>query len=97
MCSYEKAKGAIAARIKNIVGVRFVPPDLTLLAQRHGGKFPDFYVQDDLRNGVTMPAHGPAEMPTWGADFRDSGGLDGTQVKLRIVRLSNYIKLRQTK
>jgi mono/diheme cytochrome c family protein len=74
-----------------------VPPDLTALARRHGGKFPDSYVQDVLRNGVTMPAHGPAEMPTWGADFRDSSGLDGTQVKLRIVRLSNYIKSRQTK
>jgi mono/diheme cytochrome c family protein len=74
-----------------------VPPDLTLLAQRHGGKFPDSYVQDVLRNGVTMPAHGPAEMPTWGTDFRESGGLDGTQVKLRIVRLSNYLKSRQTR
>jgi mono/diheme cytochrome c family protein len=74
-----------------------VPPDLTLLAQRHGGKFPNSYVGEVLRNGVTMPSHGPAEMPTWGTDFRVSGGLDGTQVKLRIVRLSNYIKSRQTR
>lgn len=74
-----------------------VPPDLTLLAQGHGGKFPNSYVRDVLRNGVTMPAHGPAEMPTWGTDFKESGGLDGTQVKLRIVRLSNYLKSRQTR
>jgi mono/diheme cytochrome c family protein len=74
-----------------------VPPDLTLLAQHHGGKFPDSYVREVLRNGVTMPAHGPAEMPTWGTEFTESGGLDGTQVKSRIARLTNYIKSRQTR
>ena len=74
-----------------------VPPDLTVLAQRHGGKFPNSYVRDVLRNGVTMPAHGPAEMPTWGTDFRESGGLDGTQVKLRISNLTKYIKSHQAK
>ena len=74
-----------------------VPPDLTLLAQRHSGKFPDSYVRNVLRNGVPLPAHGPAEMPTWGAEFSESGGLDGTQVKLRIVRLSGYIKSRQAR
>jgi len=40
-----------------------VPPDLTTLARRHGGKFPGAYVEDVLRNGVIMPAHGPAQMP----------------------------------
>ena len=74
-----------------------VPPNLTTLARRHGGRFPDAYVADVLRNGVTMPAHGPAEMPTWGADFREMDGLDVTQVNLRIVRLTNYIKSRQKK
>jgi mono/diheme cytochrome c family protein len=74
-----------------------VPPDLSTLARRHGGKFPDAYVAEVLRNGVTLPAHGPAEMPTWGADFREMDGLDTTQVKLRIVNLTNYIKSRQAK
>lgn len=40
------------------------PPDLTTLIRRHGGKFPEGYVIDVLRNGVVLPAHGPAEMPT---------------------------------
>ena len=74
-----------------------VPPDLTKLAQRHGGKFPDAYVADVLRNGVTMPAHGPAQMPAWGTDFREMDGLDSTQVKSRIANLTDYIKLRQAK
>ena len=72
-----------------------VPPDLTFLAQRHGGKFPNSYVLDVLRNGATMPAHGPAEMPAWGR-ISEADGLDGAQVKLRIARLTNYIKSRQT-
>jgi mono/diheme cytochrome c family protein len=74
-----------------------VPTDLTTLARRHGGKFPDDYVADVLRNGVAMPAHGPAQMPAWGTDFREMNGFDATQVKLRIANLKNYIKSRQIK
>jgi mono/diheme cytochrome c family protein len=76
---------------------RDVPPDLTTLARRHGGKFPDEYVADVLRNGVVIPAHGPPEMPTWGADFRTRDKLDSTQVTLRIANLSDYIKSLQAK
>jgi mono/diheme cytochrome c family protein len=74
-----------------------MPPDPTKLAQRHGGKFPDAYAVDVLRNGVTMPAHGPVQMPAWGTDFREMDGMDATQVKLRIGNLTNYIKSRQTR
>jgi mono/diheme cytochrome c family protein len=69
-----------------------VPPDLTTLAQRYDGKFPASYVTRVLRNGVTMPAHGPAEMPIWGDDFRSRDQLDETQVALRIENLTDYIK-----
>ncbi len=47
-----------------------VPPDLTRLAKSRGGKFPQKYFEDVLRNGVAIPAHGSPEMPTWEADFR---------------------------
>jgi mono/diheme cytochrome c family protein len=73
------------------------PPDLTTLARRHGGKFPDTYVSEVLRNGVKIPAHGLAEMPIWGMDFRTSDRLDEAQVTLRITNLSNYIKSLQGK
>ncbi len=72
------------------------PPDLTTLARRHGGKFPDSYVSDVLRNGLVMPAHGPADMPIWGADFTLEQ-LGETQVTLRITSLTNYIKSLQEK
>jgi mono/diheme cytochrome c family protein len=74
-----------------------VPPDLTTLAKRHGGKFPEKYFEDVLRNGVVIPAHGSPEMPTWGADFRTREHLDSAQVTLRITNLSNYVKSLQGK
>jgi mono/diheme cytochrome c family protein len=74
-----------------------VPPDLTKLAKSHGGKFPEKYFEDVLRNGVVIPAHGSPEMPTWGADFRTREHLDSEQVTLRITSLSNYIKSLQEK
>jgi mono/diheme cytochrome c family protein len=74
-----------------------VPPDLTTLARRHAGVFPSAYVTSVLRNGVTMPSHGPAQMPAWGTDFREMEGADATQVKLRISALTSYIKSRQRK
>jgi mono/diheme cytochrome c family protein len=74
-----------------------VPPDLTTLARRHGGEFPGAYVSNVLRVGVIMPAHGPAEMPVWGIDFRVGERLDEAQVTLRITELINYLKSLQTK
>lgn len=61
-----------------------MPPDLTTLARRHVSKFPDAYVANVLRNGVTLPAHGPAEMPDWGTEFAATHRLDKAQVALRI-------------
>ncbi len=71
------------------------PPDLTTLARRHGGKFPNDYVSKVIRNGVELPAHGPAEMPVWGTDFETTGPLGKDQVSLRIKALANYLKLHQ--
>jgi mono/diheme cytochrome c family protein len=73
------------------------PPDLTTLARRHGGKFPEAYVAKVLRNGVTLPTHGPAEMPVWGTEFAATDRLDKTQVALRIKNLTNYIESLQAK
>jgi mono/diheme cytochrome c family protein len=69
------------------------PPDLTTLSKRHGGKFPDAYVSRVLHNGVTMPAHGPAEMPVWATTNRS----DETHFESSIRDLINYIRSRQAK
>jgi hypothetical protein len=72
------------------------PPDLTTLARRHGGKFPEAYISNVLRNGLVMPAHGPAQMPVWGTDFAADRSAE-SQVALRITNLTNYIKSFQEK
>lgn len=72
------------------------PANLTTLAQRHGGKFPDEYVASVLRNGAKAPAHGDAEMPVWGPLFASMDQNDAV-VNLRIANLTKYIKTLQAK
>lgn len=67
-------------------------PDLTTLAKRHGGKFPEAYVAEVLRNGVKMHDHGPAEMPVWGRIFKATTSSDEAQVRKRIDALDAYLK-----
>ena len=69
---------------------------MTTLAKRHGGKFPDLYVADVLRNGVKTPAHGDAEMPVWGPLFR-SMDPDALFMHIRISSVMSYIKSLQVK
>jgi mono/diheme cytochrome c family protein len=68
------------------------PPDLTTLARRHDGKFPNAYFSDVLRNGVNVPAHGTAEMPIWGPLFLSLDSSFQSQFNRRIADLTNYIK-----
>jgi mono/diheme cytochrome c family protein len=70
-------------------------PDLTTLARRNSGKFPDAHVLDILRNGVVIPAHGLADMPAWGTDSRLMDAANPTQVSARIQELVNFLKSRQ--
>jgi mono/diheme cytochrome c family protein len=72
-------------------------PDLTTLARRHGGEFPETYVSNVLRNGVVIPAHGLADMPVWGTDSRFADPANPAQATARIAELTNYIKSLQAK
>lgn len=72
------------------------PANLTTLAKRYGGKFPDAYVADVLRNGVKAPAHGDAEMPVWGPLFR-SLDTDPVFMHVRISSVLVYLKSLQVK
>lgn len=72
------------------------PPNLTTLAKRHDGKFPDQYVENVLRNGVPAPAHGDAEMPVWGPLFRAMDP-DSAFMYVRISSVMSYLKSLQVK
>lgn len=73
------------------------PPDLTTLARRRGGKFPEEYVAEVLRSGVKLPGHGPAEMPVWGTIFQSQKRPGEAEVSLRLSRLTSYLKSIQAK
>jgi mono/diheme cytochrome c family protein len=73
------------------------PPDLTTLARRNGGTFPEAQVLDILRNGVVIPAHGLADMPAWGTDSRLMDISNPSQVSERITALVAYVKSKQAK
>jgi len=86
------------------IALKVPPPDLTALAQRHDGKFPDDYVSNVLKNGVKAPAHGSGEMPVWGPLFETMSrwqalcpDMDQTSAAMRITNLTNYLKSMQKK
>jgi mono/diheme cytochrome c family protein len=90
-----------------IAGVLTVsPPDLTRIAERNGGVFPEERVFRMI-SGLDMPdAHGTREMPVWGDVFygevlENSESAEDTedvraQVTGRINRLIGYLKRLQT-
>jgi mono/diheme cytochrome c family protein len=84
--------GAMAKGDGPMVGVlRKLPPDLTTLARRHGGKFPDEYVRAVLEFGPGANSHGTADMPTWGPIFRYYDKANERAVQQRLRNLTNYL------
>jgi mono/diheme cytochrome c family protein len=86
-----KRNGPISPEFKN------PPADLTTLAQRHNGEFPDAYVENILRNGVNKPAHGNTEMPVWGPVFAQAKDANPQIATTRILNLTSYMKSLQAK
>ena len=81
-----KGKGPAAAAMK-------IPPaDLTTLARRNGGKFPEIRVFQSVEGEAGLAAHGSREMPVWGTAFRTMGGSDEASVKLRVRNLTRYVE-----
>jgi mono/diheme cytochrome c family protein len=86
-----KGDGPAAAALKN------VPTDLTQLAARNGGAFPDAHVAQVIKGDLMMVAHGSKEMPIWGPVFFYLGQHDPAQAQLRIRNLTKYIEGMQQK
>jgi mono/diheme cytochrome c family protein len=71
--------------------------DLTLLAQKNGGKYPGLHVASVLRGEGELPAHGSKDMPVWGPLFwRMSQGHEA-EVQQRVANLNQYIESLQAK
>jgi mono/diheme cytochrome c family protein len=73
------------------IALKTAPPDLTRLAAKNRGVYPEAEVARALQaNDVT--AHGSQEMPIWGDLFKVFEGGSEPLARLRISNLSAYIK-----
>jgi mono/diheme cytochrome c family protein len=72
--------------------LKSAPTDLTQLAKRNSGKFPELQVFGAIDGDLQVPAHGSKEMPVWGAVFRRMGDNSVSGATLRIRNLTRYIE-----
>jgi len=86
-----KGDGPAASELKT------APPDLTTLAKRNGGQFPEMRVAAMLRDRQGAPAHGSADMPVWGPLFSAVSGSNQNVINLRISNLTKYLESMQSK
>jgi mono/diheme cytochrome c family protein len=77
--------------------LRKQPANLTTIAKRHGGKFPDEYVKGVLEFGPGFSAHGSSEMPVWGPIFQYVENYNEAAVRRRIKNLCDFLQSIQEK
>src|SRR5438477_4412815 len=73
------------------------PADLTLLAQKNGGKYPAQHVAAVIRGQASTPSHGSQDMPVWGPLFSSISQGHTAQVHQRISNVVSYIDTLQAK
>jgi mono/diheme cytochrome c family protein len=80
--------GPVAASLRVLV------PDLTLLANRHGGTFPADQVRKIVDGRTVQPPHGSRDMPVWGTEFQAAAppGSDQRNGDDLIDRLVDYLR-----
>src|ERR1035441_4418300 len=86
-----KGDGPASAALKSL------PSDLTVLATRNAGEFPELRVVGVINAVLRVPAHGSKDMPPWCAVCGQMDGTDVARVKLRIRNLTKYIESLQAK
>jgi hypothetical protein len=66
-------------------------PDLTLLAKRNGGRFPEPRVRKIIMGDEVVTVHGSREMPVWGPIFHQIEW-DVDRGNVRLENLVKYLK-----
>ena len=75
--------------------LRAPPPDLTQLAVRYGGSFPDDWIYQSIDGRALVGAHGTREMPVWGAELWRVQGAEvaaGLKTEAVIDRLVDWLR-----
>jgi mono/diheme cytochrome c family protein len=76
--------------------LEFVPPDLTRITRRAGGRFPTEELHRIVDGRKPVKGHGGPEMPIWGDAFRaERDGFDEAAAQARIRRIVEYIETLQ--
>jgi len=73
------------------------PANLTQLAAKNAGKFPELQVAQAIKGDSSTAAHGSKEMPVWGPVFLYLGHHDPAVMQLRVRNLTKYIESIQQK
>jgi mono/diheme cytochrome c family protein len=87
-CHGEDARGTgpVASALKT------PPPDLTLLADRHGGRFPRDEVIAIIAGERDIRAHGTREMPVWSQRFGNGlGAVASVYTRRRLGLLADHL------
>ena len=74
---------------------KLLPPDLTLIAKRHGGEFPTEQVRKIIDGREMHAPHGAREMPVWGLEFYFANPDDAQRAKeadVLVNRLVEYLR-----
>jgi mono/diheme cytochrome c family protein len=78
--------------------LKVAPANLTELASKNGGKYPDAKVQQAIKGDPNMPsAHGSEQMPVWGPTLWQLSQHNQAQAQLRVRNISEYIASLQKK
>ena len=72
------------------------PADLTQLARKNGGTFPELHVMNFIKGDDVVASHGSRDMPIWGTIFA-SMSPNQDLVQVRVYNLLKYIEGVQAK
>jgi hypothetical protein len=78
--------GPAAAALKT------APADLTRIAARNKGTFPEVRVSRFIEGAEEVSAHGSRDMPIWGTLFRSLSPNNRMAADLRVRNLTDYLK-----
>jgi mono/diheme cytochrome c family protein len=72
------------------------PTDLTMIARKNNGRFPDEKILAILTGEANVTAHGSKDMPMWGAIFNNMSSNPG-MTQTRIHALLQFVEEMQAK